>query len=136
MWNKSTSSSEFATRAVAREGRFDPRPTSMQYRIVRRQTWNVRARICSLIAACAMTLAAPSAYAAKKCQIAKIADLPITMNSLRPTIPVKINNRDAKFVLDSGAFYSIISSATAAEYNLKLTPTPFGFRVMGIGGFT
>jgi tetratricopeptide (TPR) repeat protein/predicted aspartyl protease len=37
-------------------------------------------------------------------------------------------------VLDSGAFYSIMSSATAAEYNLKLTPAPFGFRIMGIGG--
>ena len=58
------------------------------------------------------------------------------MNSLRPTLPVKINNRDAKFVLDSGAFYSMMSSATAAEYNLKLSPAPFGFTVMGIGGST
>jgi tetratricopeptide (TPR) repeat protein len=76
-----------------------------------------------------------TAYAAdKKCTVSRILELPITMNSLRPTIPVKINNRDAKFVLDSGAFYSIMSSATAAEYNLKLTRAPFGFRIMGIGG--
>ena len=79
--------------------------------------------------------AGPTAHAAdNKCRLSRILELPITMSSLRPTIPVKINNRDAKFVLDSGAFYSIMSSASAAQYNLKLTPAPFGFRVMGIGG--
>jgi len=63
-----------------------------------------------------------------------VIDLPITMNSLRPTIDVKINNRDAKFILDSGAFYSMISSATAAEYGLKTKPGPFGLLVTGVGG--
>jgi len=56
------------------------------------------------------------------------------MNSLRPTIDVKINDRNAKFVLDSGAFYSMMSSATAAEYNLKTRPGPFGLTVIGVGG--
>jgi tetratricopeptide (TPR) repeat protein/predicted aspartyl protease len=83
---------------------------------------------------CATFLGAPSAVAAAKCKITKVVELPITMNSLRPTIDVKINNRDAKFVLDSGAFYSMISSATAAEYNLKTAPGPYGLRVTGIGG--
>jgi len=87
------------------------------------------------MAICAVLPAGWTAYAAdKKCTVSRILELPITMNSLRPTIPVKINNRDAKFVLDSGAFYSIMSSATAAEYNLKLKPAPFGFRIIGIGG--
>jgi tetratricopeptide (TPR) repeat protein len=87
------------------------------------------------MAICAVMPAGWPAYAAdKKCSISRILELPITMNSLRPTIPVKINNRDAKFVLDSGAFYSIMSSATAAEYNLKLTLAPFGFRIIGVGG--
>jgi tetratricopeptide (TPR) repeat protein len=89
------------------------------------------------MAICAVMSAGWPAYAAdKKCAISRVLELPITMNSLRPTIPVKINNRDAKFVLDSGAFYSIMSSATAAEYNLKLTPAPYGFRITGIGGST
>jgi len=72
--------------------------------------------------------------AEKKCKISRVIELPITMNSLRPTIPVKINGKDAKFLLDSGAFYSIMSSATAAEYGLKLAPTPFGYRITGVGG--
>ncbi|MEA3105673.1 MAG: hypothetical protein QOI88_278 [Gammaproteobacteria bacterium] len=83
---------------------------------------------------CAAFLGAPSAVAAEKCKIAKVIELPITMNSFRPTIDVKINNRDAKFVLDSGAFYSMISSATAAEYGLKTVAGPYGLRVFGIGG--
>ncbi|HEY2634489.1 MAG TPA: aspartyl protease family protein [Steroidobacteraceae bacterium] len=84
---------------------------------------------------CGAFLGAPSAVATeKKCKIGKVADLPITMNSLRPTIDAKINDKDAKFVLDSGAFYSMITSATAAEYDLKTRPGPFGLRVIGVGG--
>lgn len=76
----------------------------------------------------------PAHASGKKCQIGKVFDLPITMNSLRPLIPTKINGQDAKFILDSGAFYSMISSATAAEYKLKLSPAPYGLTVVGVGG--
>ncbi|HWY97056.1 MAG TPA: aspartyl protease family protein [Steroidobacteraceae bacterium] len=92
-------------------------------------------RLIALLIGCGACLGAPESLGAeKKCKIAKVVDLPITMNSLRPTIDVKINNRDAKFILDSGAFYSMISSATAAEYNLKTTHAPLGLTVVGIGG--
>jgi tetratricopeptide (TPR) repeat protein/predicted aspartyl protease len=91
-------------------------------------------RLCAVLLGCGAFLGAPSAVAAAKCKIARVVELPITMNSLRPTIDVKINNRDAKFVLDSGAFYSMISSATAAEYNLKTIPGPYGLLVIGVGG--
>ncbi len=91
--------------------------------------------LIGLLATLSLIPPARIAHAAeKKCVLAKVLDVPITMNTLRPTIPVKINDRDAKFVLDSGAFYSIMSSATAAEFALKLSPTPFGYRIMGIGG--
>ncbi|HEX3915495.1 MAG TPA: aspartyl protease family protein [Steroidobacteraceae bacterium] len=56
------------------------------------------------------------------------------MAGTRPIIAAKIDGRDARFVLDSGAFFSMMSAATAAEFNLKLTLAPFGFRVEGIGG--
>jgi tetratricopeptide (TPR) repeat protein len=79
-------------------------------------------------------LAATPGVAAAKCKVARVVELPITMNSLRPTIVAKINNRDARFVLDSGAFYSMISAATAAEYGLRTQQAPFGLRVNGIGG--
>lgn len=88
------------------------------------------------LAVAVIALPAAEANAAAKCQLGQVIELPITMNSLRPTIPVKINNKDAKFVLDSGAFYSMLSSATASEYGLRLSALPFGYTVQGIGGYT
>ncbi|WP_447407312.1 retropepsin-like aspartic protease, partial [Clostridium perfringens] len=38
------------------------------------------------------------------------------------------------FILDSGAFYSTISAASAAEFGLRVTPAPPWFRLKGIGG--
>ena len=118
----------------------------MQDRTVRDRTWNVisqrpaaRSRTKFLAAVALLSLVAtfaslPARAGNKKCQIGKVADLPITMNSLRPLIPAKINGQEAKFILDSGAFYSMISSATASEYKLKLSPGPFGLTVRGVGG--
>ncbi len=82
----------------------------------------------------ALSLAICPLFASAKCQLAKLVDLPITMSGMRPTITAKINGADARFALDSGAFYSIISSATAAQFQLRLRPTPYGLRVRGVGG--
>jgi tetratricopeptide (TPR) repeat protein/predicted aspartyl protease len=76
-----------------------------------------------------------SVPALAKCEIKKVAELPITMEGLRPTIAVEFNGKPASLVVDSGAFYSSISAAAAAEYGLKLSPAPFGLRVQGIGGY-
>jgi tetratricopeptide (TPR) repeat protein len=56
------------------------------------------------------------------------------MARTRPLITAKINNQETRFVLDSGAFYSMMSTATAAEFNLKLKAAPNGLRLQGIGG--
>jgi tetratricopeptide (TPR) repeat protein len=70
------------------------------------------------------------------CKLAKIADLPVTMVGLKPTVTAKINGVDAQFVADSGAFYSMLSPAAAAEYKLPITPAPFGAAITGVGGRT
>ncbi len=77
-----------------------------------------------------------SAQAGANCVLDKRVELPITMSGLRPTIDVQFNGNPATLVLDSGAFYSMISRATAAQFGLKLEPAPFGFRIMGVGGST
>ncbi len=64
----------------------------------------------------------------------QMIELPITMSGMRPTLSAKINGSDARFALDSGAFYSMISSATAARFELRLRPGPYGLRVKGVGG--
>ena len=73
-------------------------------------------------------------HAAEGCTLGRVAEMPVTMAGTVPLITAKINNQDARFVLDSGMFYSMISGATAAEFNLRLKPPPFGFRIEGIGG--
>lgn len=72
--------------------------------------------------------------ASEGCKLVKVGELPITMESFRPKLPVKLDGKDASFVLDSGAFYSTISSATAAQYHLKLINAPYGYEIQGVGG--
>jgi predicted aspartyl protease/tetratricopeptide (TPR) repeat protein len=72
--------------------------------------------------------------AAEGCTLGKVAELPVAMAGYRPLITAKINDKEARFVLDSGAFFSMMSTATAAEFNLKLRNAPFGFRLQGVGG--
>jgi predicted aspartyl protease/Flp pilus assembly protein TadD len=82
-----------------------------------------------------MFLAGPRAIAASAtCKMSKMAELPVTMLDRRPLIDAKINDKDVRFEVDSGAFYSIISPASAAELNLKISAAPYGMRVVGVGG--
>jgi len=73
-------------------------------------------------------------HAAEGCTLGRVAELPIAMSGTQPIVTAKINNRDARFVLDSGAFFSLMSAATAAEFNLRLRAAPYGFRLAGVGG--
>jgi|HubBroStandDraft_1064217.scaffolds.fasta_scaffold03308_5 tetratricopeptide (TPR) repeat protein/predicted aspartyl protease len=71
---------------------------------------------------------------AAECKLVKMADLPVTMVGLKPTVTAKINGVDAQFIADSGAFFSMLSPAATAGY--KLTQTPASYGVQGIGGRT
>lgn len=84
------------------------------------------------IALLAVGIPACNVFAA--CKLGKIADLPVTFVNMQPMVTVQINGIDAQFVADSGAFFSIISPASAAEFNLKMTPAPNGLTIRGIGG--
>ena len=70
-----------------------------------------------------------------ECQLSKYFELPVTMVGNRPIVTAQINGRDARFILDSGAFYSTIAEANAREYGLA-THESFGARLKGIGGDT
>jgi predicted aspartyl protease/tetratricopeptide (TPR) repeat protein len=83
---------------------------------------------------CAFSILPTWAFSAEKCEFATVAELPITMNGLRPMISGQINGKDAHFMVDSGAFFNVMSAATATEYGLRTSPAPFGFRITGIGG--
>jgi predicted aspartyl protease/Flp pilus assembly protein TadD len=94
-------------------------------------------RIGCVVSAAALAANAASispAWAQGKCDLDKIVELPITMTGLRPLITAQVNGQDAKFLVDSGAFYSLMSTAEAANLNLKLSVS--GLTVNGVGGKT
>ncbi len=76
--------------------------------------------------------AAPAAFGA--CQLGQIAELPVTMQGLRPTLSVQINGADARLIADSGAFYGLLTPGSAAQLKLKLEPVPDSLRGYGMGG--
>jgi len=81
-----------------------------------------------------MILSALPARAFGGCKLGKMAELPITMSGSKPQFTAKINGEDAQFVADSGAFYSMMTGASAAQYKLALRSAPFGLYVTGMGG--
>ena len=58
-------------------------------------------------------------HAADGCKLNRLAVLPVTMDGLRPTVEAQINGTPALFTLDSGAFWSMLSPASAQQYALR-----------------
>ena len=76
--------------------------------------------------------AAPPLYA-KGCKLVRIAELPVTMSGRRPMVHASINGTDAQFIADSGAYFSALTPAAAAAFNLHLQPMRT-LSAEGIGG--
>src|SRR3954470_10718471 len=83
---------------------------------------------------CGAGLVSSPLCAAGSCKSGMIAELPVTMNGMRPTISAKINGEDARFIVDSGAFFSLITGPAAAQYKLSVRDAPFNLLLEGIGG--
>ena len=70
------------------------------------------------------------------CKLGILLQVPITMGgSFKPMADAKINGHDVTLLIDSGAFYSMLSPSTAAEFGLRLEPVPW-LTLNGIGGGT
>lgn len=93
----------------------------------------VRVFRVAVVVLCGVWLFCPPVLAAG-CKIGIIAELPVTMNGMRPMITAKINGEDARFILDSGAFFSLITRPAAAQYELQTEPAPFNLMLQGVGG--
>ncbi len=70
------------------------------------------------------------------CTLARLAEAPVVMVGMRPTVTARINGADARFLIDSGAFFSTLSRATVAQFNLRRSLAPPQLRVRGVGGET
>jgi tetratricopeptide (TPR) repeat protein len=82
----------------------------------------------------ALVLLGVSVQSLAACKLGKLAELPVTMTHMKPLVAAQINGADALFVVDSGAFFSLIAPASAAAFNLKTRPAPFPITLEGIGG--
>lgn len=87
------------------------------------------------------TLAALSLSTAAKaagCQLAQLGELPVDMQGPQPLIWTSINGVKARFLLDSGSYYSLLSSEAAAQYRLQVSSIPgqSNYAIRGMGGST
>jgi clan AA aspartic protease (TIGR02281 family) len=92
----------------------------------------------TLLAALALSLIAAGAQAETsapaRCTVQQIVDLPVTMQGLRPIVPAKINGHDVRLLVDTGAFYSMITKPAATELGLKVRRAEENFFLEGAGG--
>jgi tetratricopeptide (TPR) repeat protein/predicted aspartyl protease len=73
--------------------------------------------------------------AAANCQLQQLGTMPVDMRGLRPIVSAKINGVEARFGLDSGSFFSMISSDAAAQYQLSITSvSSHEFNIRSAGG--
>src|SRR5206468_3567080 len=75
-----------------------------------------------------------SSAADAQCQLTKYLELPVTMRGARPIVSAQIDGKDAQFILDSGAFFSTLSPASAQNYGLHLTALASNFVLRGVNG--
>ncbi|WP_431104445.1 retroviral-like aspartic protease family protein [Roseateles noduli] len=86
----------------------------------------------------ALILAATGAAAAEepgkaRCGI-EAMNIPVRLVDHRPVATVQLNGVEVPMLVDSGAFYSMMSAATAAQLNLKLRRPPPNFTIQGHAG--
>jgi predicted aspartyl protease/tetratricopeptide (TPR) repeat protein len=91
----------------------------------------VRAMTSVLALAC-MGGAQPARAAG--CHVVNYGTMPVEMVDGRATTMVKINGKDTRFIIDTGAFYNIMPRATADALGLHLEMAPQGMYISGVGG--
>lgn len=85
----------------------------------------------------AMLVALPvSPAVAAQCHIVRSPAIPVIMKAMHPTVRARINGAKARFIVDTGSFWNILSPAAEAQYNLPERSSPPGVSLEGINGRT
>jgi tetratricopeptide (TPR) repeat protein len=92
---------------------------------------STRSRAAAL--ALALFVIAAGSAAAEPCKLGRMAQLPVTMEDMRPLVHAGVNGKDAVFIADSGAFFSSLTAAAARQFGLVLEPV-WGMTAEGVGG--
>jgi predicted aspartyl protease/tetratricopeptide (TPR) repeat protein len=99
-----------------------------------RKGWDMAVRVPVLVTALFSSFAFSAAAMAAACKIEGLAQLPVTMEAGKPLVAAKINGSDVKFMIDSGAFFSTLSPASAETMNLPREMAPDDFAIQGPRG--
>ena len=79
----------------------------------------------------ALSLAAASSWAG--CQLTQM-EIPVRMVDRRPIATLSLNGTEVQLLVDSGAFFSMLSASTATQLMLPLRNLPAGYRIEGYTG--
>jgi tetratricopeptide (TPR) repeat protein/predicted aspartyl protease len=85
------------------------------------------------IAALALAASFAASDAGAACHLAKYFDLPVDMEGRSAIVTTKINGQDARFEVDTGAFFSMVTPDAAARFKLHGIPM-MGLMIEGVGG--
>lgn len=88
-------------------------------------------RLWAAGACAALTLTSP--VLAAPCQRAAL-EIPVKLVNHRPIVTMKVAGEELPMLLDTGAFFSMLLPATAAQLQLPLKPLPHGMRLQGYAG--
>ena len=94
----------------------------------RRGAW----QFCLFGAFLALALEMP-ARGQEACKL-KVAQMPVTMVGMRPVARVGINGTEVPLLVDSGAFFSFLTNAAAAQLQLPLRRVPRDLETSGLTG--
>ena len=88
--------------------------------------------------ACGLVFAALGigSAAAGGCQIERLPAVAVTVKDLRPMVSTEINGRKARFIIDTGAFWSMLTTQARSEYGLPYDFAGMGLRLDGFNGST
>lgn len=80
-----------------------------------------------------MVLCAACASAQTACKLTRL-EIPVRIVDRRPVATLTLNGTEVPLLVDSGAFFSVLSHATAAQLKLPLRELPWGMRIEGYTG--
>lgn len=84
------------------------------------------------VAACAALLSCAAAAQAH-CKI-QVMELPVHMEGSRAIATLGVNGTQIPMMVDSGAFFSVLTRASAEQLGLRLDRLPDGIRIEGLAG--
>jgi tetratricopeptide (TPR) repeat protein/predicted aspartyl protease len=96
----------------------------------------VFASLLILAATALPTAATAAAKGPRGCTLARVAELHVTMTGASPIIETIVNGQPARFVVDTGAFFSLVTPRAAEKFKLTPVALPAGFYVQGAVGRT